>query len=108
MPSDPAGDPLLELAEVHLSGRFSCTAAPVQAEGSVEGRPFYFRSRWDEWTFAIANAPEADPVDICDSSQGFFRSGIVAGGRYAASYLPLPDATEIIRRCAAEYLGLKR
>ncbi len=32
---------------------------PVQAEGNVEGRPFYFRARGNRWSFTIAEDPVA-------------------------------------------------
>jgi hypothetical protein len=34
---------------------------PAQAEGTVNGIPFYFRARGGTWTLSIGE----DPVDIC-------------------------------------------
>lgn len=34
---------------------------PVQAEGTVDGIPFYFRSRGDEWSFGIGAEPVGGP-----------------------------------------------
>lgn len=47
---------------------------PVQAEGRIAGRPFYFRARHDEWSFAVADDPEGDALQArfgCES--GWFR-----------------------------------
>jgi len=33
---------------------------PVQAEGVVDGEPFYFRARWEHWRLEIGN-PSLDP-----------------------------------------------
>ena len=35
---------------------------PVQAEGRINGYPFYFRSRGGHWLLSIANTPDADPT----------------------------------------------
>lgn len=36
---------------------------PVQAEGKIDGLPFYFRSRGGHWSLSIANASDGDPLD---------------------------------------------
>ncbi len=93
-----------------LEFEFTTAAAPVQAEGTIAGRPFYFRARHDGWTFAVADQPEVDPVEIDSASaargRGWFRSGTIGTPReYRASYLSADEAAAIIRRCAAEYMG---
>lgn len=35
---------------------------PVQAEGKINGFPFYFRSRGGHWSLSIANALDGDPL----------------------------------------------
>lgn len=96
---------------LNLSGKIQ-GPAPVQAEGTVNGFPFYFRARYDTWTFAISENPAVDPVDIQMDEQGktygFFAEGR-AGGEwdYAASYLDDDRAILIIERCAREYLDGK-
>ncbi len=89
----------------HLEGQI-WGHAPVQAEGTIEGREFYFRARGDEWTFAVAEVDEADPADICCSDQGFFRQGIYGKAKdYDASYMPYDEAERLIRICAQEFLS---
>ena len=36
-------------------------ACPVQAEGTVDGLPFYFRARGGEWTLSVAATPAGEP-----------------------------------------------
>ena len=82
--------------------------APVQAEGTVGGRPFYFRSRYEHWTFSISERDEVSPVEIDSAASGaehgFFREGRYGTGPFEASYMPEEEARRIIRACAAEYL----
>lgn len=82
--------------------------APVQAEGTVAGRPFYFRSRYAHWTFSLSEDDEVHPVAIdaavAGAAHGFFREGAYGTGRFEASYMPEGEARRIIRACAAEYL----
>ncbi len=90
---------------------FTCTAAPVQAEGTVGGKPFYFRSRHEYWSFSVSEDPNVDPVDIDSSKQasthGFFLEEKYGDESFAASYMPLDEAERIIRRCAETYIRAK-
>jgi hypothetical protein len=87
---------------------FTCIAAPVQAEGTIAGRHFYFRSRNEKWEFTVAERTGDDPVMIgpedVASGVAWYRAGDVPGGRFAASYLPLDHATSIIHECARDYI----
>jgi hypothetical protein len=46
------------LAIEYLSG-----LCPVQAEGTMDGFPFYFRARHTGWSLTVA-APGQEPVDV--------------------------------------------
>jgi len=92
-----------------LEFEFISSMAPVQAEGTVAGRAFYFRSRYTTWRFTIAEQPDGDPValaleDVPPSGAAWCRGGEVPGGRFAASYLPLDEARSIILECARDYI----
>ena len=91
--------------EVHFA--FTTTAAPVGAEGTVAGRRFYFRSRHEEWTFAVAERPVVDPVDL--ESTGDEDRGWVRTGRFdhpsQGSHLSAAEAESLIRACAAAYIA---
>jgi hypothetical protein len=80
-------------------------AAPVQAEGTVAGRPFHFHARRDEWIFAVAEADGVDPAGLEASEVG---RGWVETGRFpergAGSYLSIAAVDALIRVCAAAYV----
>lgn len=75
---------------------------PVQAEGTVNGIPFYFRARGEWWTFGIGD----DPVGITmGEAEGFYRECHYSpGDTYAAGWMPQDEAKAAIRRCILEYL----
>ncbi len=75
-------------------------AAPVQYEGMINGRPFYFRARWMGWTFTVANT-----LDEAISTQGIFFRESTYGKNADASYMPHEEAEQIIRQYASEYLA---
>jgi hypothetical protein len=86
--------------------------APVQAEGTINGCSFYFRARWHEWTFAISEHAEIDPVDIQFPEQGnqygYFAEGQYGGeNEYKASYMENDMVLDIIQRCSLEYTRRK-
>jgi hypothetical protein len=41
----------------------TCARFPNQFEGIVDGKPFYFRARHDEWYLQVAENGEADTLD---------------------------------------------
>lgn len=75
--------------------------APVQALGTIAGRDFYFRSRHSEWSFEIANERGDLPSDVGEPVI-FQRHGMYRN----ASYMPDEVATEIIEKCAIDFLRL--
>ena len=89
--------------------QFTCAVAPVQAEGTVAGRAYYFPARGEQWSFTIAERPDDDPAalgpDDAAAGTAWYRSGTVSGGRFAASYLPLHEARSLIHECARAYLN---
>ena len=98
-------DRQIEDAHLQLSGQIY-GHCPVQAEGTVRGLRFYFRAKYDVWEFSIATSQISDPVDICSSEQGFYRSGSYGksyGRGPSAGWMPYDDVEQIIRRCADEY-----
>jgi hypothetical protein len=90
---------------------FTCSAAPVQAEGTICGKPFYFRSRHEHWSFAVSEDPAVDPVDIVTVEQGtahgFFAEERYGETAFAASYMPIAEAEQLIERYAEMYLRSK-
>jgi hypothetical protein len=83
--------------------------APVQGEGTVAGRPFYFRARGQRWSFAVTEEPGADPASIWSvedaMGSGFYMEGEYGERPFEASWMPEEDARRIIEECAAVYLS---
>lgn len=88
--------------------------APVQADGLVDGKPFYFRSRWAAWTFTVCVSHDIDAaaIDPPVEQPGFFQTneyrGYFLSGDYGtepeASFMRYDEAERIIRECAQRYL----
>ena len=98
--------PSINVPEIELFGQFYTSQSPVQAWGTVRGREFYFRSRHEHWDFAVSETPDVDPGDIFpddNRARMFVREGPYGQGKFAASYMPLDVAAQIIERCAQEY-----
>ena len=71
----------------------TCNSCPHQTEGELEdGRHFYFRARWDEWTLGIGNTP-TEAIDI-SASDTPLASGIDPQGKI--TYGDAPDAARAI------------
>lgn len=85
---------------------------PVQADGFVDGLPFYFHSRFDTWTFAIAGAPDIDPVQTAiGQAPGFklqrkYRKR--TRGKCDASFMSHAQARVLIETTARYYLNKER
>jgi hypothetical protein len=73
-----------------VSWHFSSYAAPVQAEGTVGTAAFYFRSRWNEWTFGVGGFVSLEKV-VEDTREGYYdalyRSSV---GWHAGAHTMLP------------------
>jgi hypothetical protein len=100
-----------ENSELKLKGKIY-GSSPVQAEGTIKGFQFYFRSRHDTWTFSVSENPEIDPVDIQMNNQGkkfgYFAEGHIGKEwEYIASYLDEDKVKDIIQKCSKDYLDSK-
>jgi hypothetical protein len=71
-------------------------ACPVQAEGTVKGVPFYFRSRWDRWAMHIG----ADPL----AAESWVYEELYSGGPMGAGYVSEQEAREFINKAADIWL----
>ncbi len=103
----PRADWVRDVHDEDLQLHCCLTAGPpVQAEGTLAGQPLYFRARWDEWSFAVSDWPDLNPVDIQSPDAGFYREARYgAAGGDDAGYMELGEAEAIVRRCAREYLA---
>ena len=55
---------------------------PCQADGIMDGFPFYFRARWDGWTLSVA-APGSDPVQVFVDN---YHDGLGTGAYFIGEY----------------------
>lgn len=93
-------------------GRMTCSACPVQIEGEVDGHAFYFRARWDSWSFGVSrdkltpeNGASFDEVYRRRDTRHYPRSQAIGGpyayqvegdaegdGEMAGSWMPYSEA----------------
>jgi len=74
---------------------FICGNCPVQAEGTINGVPFYFRARGQMWSLGVGADPVGSPDWESDANWG--------DNEYAAGWMTDEEAEAIIRRVAASY-----
>lgn len=70
---------------------------PVQAEGTIGGKPFYFRARHQQWSLSIGGA------DVIMEPE-WHTSQPWGNGPFDAGYMPVEDAAAIIEHQATIYL----
>lgn len=92
---------------------------PVQADGRINGHPFYFRSRGAHWALHI-NPRKEDPVDYCawslDPDRHWYHieeyKGVMAfrddeindGKKFAAGWAEPDECLQFIERAAQIWL----
>lgn len=69
---------------------------PVQAEGTIDGHPFYFRARGSAWSLSIGGA---DPV----GEPTFVYREDWPGGPFDAGWMSEDDARRMIERGANKF-----
>jgi len=87
---------VVDLRIDHIAG-----VCPVQADGTVNGRPFYFRARHGSWSFV--GALHGDPVEVYSGSHGFLQEATWGAHAQAADHMPEGEARQIIARCAVPF-----
>jgi hypothetical protein len=86
-----------------------CGACPVQAEGFVDGFPFYFRSRGETWSLSISTSRDVDALD--DENCLFYSEDYEGKNRdleasinddyiFSAGYAERDECIEFIERAA--------
>lgn len=68
---------------------------PVQAEGTIDGKPFYFRARGEHWSIGIGGEPIGDPDWYYEQDYG--------DGAFDASWMEHSEALNFIKEAAAGY-----
>ena len=89
MTLDPDDEPAIDIT--FLGGN-----CPVQAEGTIDGKPFYFRARGSHWTLSIGGV---DPVDKPD----WFWHESYGNGPFDAGWMPVDEAEAFLRAAAGRF-----
>jgi len=83
---------------------YTCQAAPLQAEGQIKDKFWYFRARWNSWCLSVG-----------DSHKDAVSNGIFSiGGDYkkeekdAASWMPKTDGEKFIKFGIESYLKWRK
>lgn len=66
--------------------------SPVQAHGTINGVPFYFRARYEHWSLGVGGEPIGDPHWWCGEQYG--------NAPFDAGYMPEEEARAFIARGA--------
>lgn len=71
---------------------------PVEGEGLLDGRPWYFRARYNTWSFNWADTADADPIYV---NLGYepgvhYEQPYKVAEPYAAGYMSLDEAFELV------------
>jgi len=77
---------------------------PVQAEGTINGHPFYFRSRHENWAVRVADAKDGDPI----SGPNWIHEEDYPGNEYSAGYASEKECIEFINKCAQLWADRKQ
>ena len=73
---------------------------PVQSEGTLDGIPYYFRARHENWSFSVGPDPLMDDIE----SLNFWVSGLYKDGDpEQAGWMIEEEAKEIIEACVELY-----
>lgn len=67
---------------------------PVQAEGTINGQPFYFRARGEHWSMSIGGA------DVIDQPEWYHEESF-GDGPYDASWMSEEEANKLIHQAGA-------
>lgn len=76
---------------------------PVQAEGTINGAPFYFRARGDSWSIEIGGGYVLEDASKGIPASGFYLKRDYGDGPYDAGWMPVEEACGFIAEAAAEY-----
>lgn len=76
---------------------------PLQAEGTIDGVPFYFRARGRRWTMGIGKDPVGILTTIETKTDEWFAECTWGAERFAAGWMPEEEARRLIDWCASEY-----
>lgn len=70
---------------------------PVQAEGTIAGKEFYFRARGERWSIGIGGDTVGDP--------DWYYEEEYPGGQFAAGWMTEAEARTFIDQAADRYIA---
>ena len=73
---------------------------PVQAEGTIDGKDFYFRARGNRWSIGIGGEPVGDPEWYHDQPYG--------DEPFAAGWMDESEAVDFIKEASLLYQATRR
>lgn len=76
---------------------------PVQAEGTIDGVPFYFRARGRRWSMSIGKNPVSILTTIEANTDEWYAESTWGLERFAAGWMPEAEARRLVEWCASEY-----
>jgi hypothetical protein len=82
-------------------------SCPVQAEGTIDGVPFYFRARGGSWTMAIGGDVLGIPDDPDKNRRPLWYAECTYGRWPMAGWMAEADAYRLVAWCASEYMAQK-
>ena len=76
---------------------------PVQAEGSIDGKRFYFRARGEHWQFHVSDEGDGRARDWPDFMTCWVHEEPWGDGPYDAGWMPEDVARQMIAKGAEAY-----
>lgn len=78
---------------------------PIQAEGTINGEPFYFRSRHQHWSLCIG---ENASLGSYSKLNKYYKKAKWGEGLHSAGFMNIKDAKTIIKDTINDYLKSDR
>lgn len=78
---------------------------PVQAEGTIDGAPFYFRARGEHWSIEIGGGFVLEDTAKGIPGEGFYLEEEWGDGPFSAGWMPEEEAKALIYRSARAFLA---
>jgi hypothetical protein len=74
---------------------------PVQGFGRLDGLPWYFRARYETWSFRLADTVDGDPVAVQPGrdGSGWYVEREYDGDLFAAGYMSTDEAWGFVAEC---------
>ena len=79
-----------------LTMNVTCSACPVQIEGTIDGVPYYFRARGEHWSMGIGGDPIVEPK--------WSRWEKWGDGPFDAGWMGVGEGVRIAGECIAAWL----